>query len=151
MIGLCETYHCCVIYIHIGVYSSAVYDRHNCCTYTLGYEDVVYTIWYLVSFTSLALVLLVGIPRVRIYREEDAANVYAETGNRLLQVQLSKNGLHQGGAVVVRDVSSWRLLSCCLILAAGRVRSKKKKNGNKIHHIPSHPKYTTKSAAAPRP
>ena len=75
----------------------------------------------------MALVLLVGIPRVRIYREEDAANVYAETGNRLLQVQLSKNGLHQGGAVVVRDVSSWRLLSCCLILAAGRVRSKKKK------------------------
>ena len=40
--------------------------------------------WHLV--TSLALVLLVGIPRVRIYREEDAANVYAETGNRLLQV-----------------------------------------------------------------
>ena len=79
--------------------------------------------WYLV--TSLALVLLVGIPRVRIYREEDAANVYAETGNRVLQVQLSKNGLHQGGAAVVRDVSSWRLLSCCLILAAGRVRSKK--------------------------
>ena len=85
--------------------------------------------WHLV--TSLALVLLVGIPRVRIYREEDAANVYAETGNRVLQVQLSKNGLHQGGAAVVRDVSSWRLLSCCLILAAGRVRSKKKKTETK--------------------
>ena len=39
--------------------------------------------WYLI--TSLALVLLFGIPSVRIYREEDAANVYAESGNRLLQ------------------------------------------------------------------
>ena len=125
MIGLCETYHCCVIYIHIGVYSSAVYDRHSCCTYTFGYEDayILSGTWHPV--TSLALVPLVGIPRVRIYREEDAANVYAETGNRVLQVQLSKNGLHQGGAAVVRDVSSWRLLSYCLILAAGRVRSKK--------------------------
>ena len=94
----------------------------------------------------MALVLLVGIPRVRIYREEDAANVYAETGNSLLLVQLSKNGPHQGGAAVVRDVSSWRLLSCCLILAAGRVRSKKKKKKN-----PPHPKLTTKFTAARPP
>ena len=47
------------------------------------------------------------------------------------KIQLSKNGLHQGDAAVVRDVSSWRLLSCCLILAAGRVRSKKKKTETK--------------------
>ena len=108
--------------------------------------------WYLI--TSLALVLLFGIPSVRIYREEDAANVYAETGNRLLQVQLSKDGLHHGGAAVVRDVSSWRLLSYYLILAAGRVRSNKKKRKQKtrnpvapkIHHeIHSSPATVTTS------
>ena len=47
--------------------------------------------------------------------------------------QLSKSGLHQGGAAVVRDVSSYRLLSCCLILAAGRTcafEEKKKRKPN---------------------
>ena len=90
----------------------------------------------------MALVLLVGIPRVRIYREEDAANVYAETGNRVLQVQLSKNGLHQGGAAVVRDVSSGGYLAAASYLQqAVCVRRKKKRKQNarkpvapKIHY-----------------
>ena len=128
-------------YRHIGVYSSAV-STGTTAVRTHSVMKTSYILsgtWYLV--TSLALVLLVGIPRVRIYREGDAANVYAETGNRVLRVQLSKNRLHQGGAAVVRDVSSWRLLSCCLKYeAAGRVRSRKKRKRKQNTRKPVAPK-----------